>query len=360
MVKKMLHLKVFRLLLLAASLVSLTQQLRPAAFEEAKGAVLTRISKSNPGLAGYLGDLLDKEKQKDTYKAAVKNAEVHPMETTKPPTLFAIAPWNKELVWDQKREYILVTSVMSEWVALNIWKPLEGKQFVINTQADVRKRRDDMVQKYGKTPGLWDGYIEVWVAPAPLVYRFIQDYAGDIGLNKSALPSTDGDKSVFNAVFSRRLDQYLGLVPQEGRSQKYITEMWVRPRDLMRPCLDEEVVDDQCIMDPEREKLPAAFKDLTDYVRPSSREYKEWFDRRKQTMYGEFKGTENVFPWTRLGQTYDWGIKVPGGRLDTETHGQSEYVLKFLDKQPRSVIVRKVYTPLEYLQSVIPVSEPIK
>lgn len=120
----------------------------------------------------------------------------------------------------------------------------------------------------------------------------------------------------------RRLEQLLGLPPDDGRDR--FVEMWVRPIDLFRPCPDPEVSDRECELD-----FPlSAYSTLNPH-------YKTWFENLVSTMYGD-----GGYPWTRLGYTYDWGRRR--GNV-----GLSELIIR----KGSRVTVAAVYEDLDYCRS---------
>lgn len=82
--------------------------------------------------------------------------------------------------------------------------------------------------------------------------------------------------------------------------------MWVDPADLFRPSPDPEITDHESELE-----FPGSEKFLK-----VSQVHKEWFIEMKSQSY-----TENPYPWTRLGYTYDWG------NSNSEV-GLSEFVIK--------------------------------
>lgn len=101
-------------------------------------------------------------------------------------------------------------------------------------------------------------------------------------------------------LLTRRLEQWLGLPPGDGKTR--FVELWVDPTDLLRPCPDPEITDQECALEfPEGDALPL--------------EYRRWFEEQKASTYGP-----EGYPWTRLGYTYDWGSR-------TTIVGASEYLI---------------------------------
>lgn len=139
----------------------------------------------------------------------------------------------------------------------------------------------------------WDGYNdrvgspmtlnrEIWVTPVPQVRQFGE-----------ALDYTPANLTL-------RLEQYLGLPPDSGKTK--FVELWVQPRDLFRPCPDAEIDDTRCELQ---------FSDRT------SNRHQQWVLNLMMVSYQSDDG----YPWTRLGYTYDWGS------ADTEV-GASEFLVR--------------------------------
>jgi hypothetical protein len=145
---------------------------------------------------------------------------------------------------------------------------------------------------------------ETWVTVVPELHDFCKK-----------LHLTDEDLIL-------RLEQLHGLPSHNWRtadgseikSLTHIVEMWVRPDDLFRPCLDAQISDSEC------------FVKVTDssLVTP---EQQKWIDDQIEARFNreglktkDFLCRINGHPFTRLGYTYDWG------NPDTEI-GLSEFVL---------------------------------
>lgn len=119
---------------------------------------------------------------------------------------------------------------------------------------------------------------------------------------------------------SRRLEQVLGLPPDDGRDR--FVEIWAHPQDLLRPCPDPEISDHECELD-----FPvSAYSVLSPH-------YKTWFDNLMATTYGE-----GGYPWTRLGYTYDWGRR----------RGSEVGLSELLIRKGAQVTISKVHEDLLY------------
>lgn len=117
-----------------------------------------------------------------------------------------------------------------------------------------------------------------------------------------------------------RLRQLLGLPPSSAHHT--VAELWVRPGDLFRPSPDPEITDHEAELD---YPLPARSVHI-------SASHRRWMKRNSETSY-----TENGYPWTRLGYTYDWG------NPDSEV-GLAEFVVR----KGASVVVRSSWPTKDY------------
>ncbi|MDD3050895.1 MAG: hypothetical protein PHR06_07070 [Candidatus Cloacimonetes bacterium] len=117
-----------------------------------------------------------------------------------------------------------------------------------------------------------------------------------------------------------RLKQLLGLPPSSENN--YIVEMWINPENLRRPARDNEINDDTCQLE-----FPAN-ADTT---------WINWFNHLLDIQY-----SDNPYPWTQLGYTYDWG------NLESKV-GLSEYIIL----QNSEVRIENVYTVEDYFQQRI-------
>ena len=97
-----------------------------------------------------------------------------------------------------------------------------------------------------------------------------------------------------------RVEQMLGL-PDNG--YKYCVELWVKPADLFRPSPDSEADD--------------AVAQLI-YPSTATTDHKNWLNQHIYESYF----SDNPFPFTRLGYTYDWLGK------NNNVIGASEFVVK--------------------------------
>jgi hypothetical protein len=134
-------------------------------------------------------------------------------------------------------------------------------------------------------PGNWD--VVIWVTAAPQLQEFCSRLTGDANSK------------------IERLKEWLGLNPNSSYAR--VVEFWINPRDLARPCVDNEVTDTACRVD---DGKPIADPD-----------YAKWFTNNFRKSY-QIGGN----PWTRLGYTYDWATRE---RRSAEGHmGASEFIMR--------------------------------
>lgn len=118
---------------------------------------------------------------------------------------------------------------------------------------------------------------------------------------------------------AKRVKQLLGLHPMKDYDA--LVEMFVEPGDLFRPAADPQVTNhdsqlaykidkDDWIFPSDRNpflNLPPSRK-MVEKQNGSPATFKQWYVNRAQTIYGDADPTNpNLYPWTRLGCTYDWG-----------------------------------------------------
>lgn len=159
-----------------------------------------------------------------------------------------------------------------------------------------------------------------WVTAVPEIKKFAQEYL------KNPTPGVS---------LQQRIEQFLGLPP--GADERYFVEMWVRPQDLFRPCINPQIMSISCLPDPDRTTLTPEFQEIykkhdTDCNNLAScKAQQQWFDNLKKTQYSG----SLPFPWTRLGYTYDLGTPSSG-------KGATEFVIQ----QGVPVIIHRI-TPTD-------------
>jgi hypothetical protein len=182
---------------------------------------------------------------------------------------------NPRLIWNDDGHVLMVT-----------WK---GDCDSGNKSISCKKRGETYLVEKEK---------DLWVTAVPELKEFvlIQDYLVKQNKTGSNLPSG----------ISYRLKQYLGLKPNSNYTN--FVEIWVNPKDLIRPCLISKVQvnDPQCAKDTQH---------------PS----------------------KDGYPFTGLGYTYDWG------NSNTDI-GASEFIVR----KDAIVTIHDIKSTSEYLQGLIP------
>ncbi|MGF1936798.1 MAG: hypothetical protein RM347_020830 [Nostoc sp. ChiQUE02] len=152
---------------------------------------------------------------------------------------------------------------------------------------------------------------QTWLTAVPQVKEFCENCKG-IGIN---IPG--------NIMLALRLQQYLGLILNRNSNKTHFVEMWVKAEDLSRPCIDPEINDSTCNVLPI--PVPASYPVLNQIYSAS------------YTV-----GSQEHYPWTGLGYTYDWGNpKKP-------REGASEFLINGTKEKPIEVEVVSVTATKEY------------
>ncbi|MFH1254282.1 MAG: hypothetical protein V1646_02510 [bacterium] len=232
--------------------------------------------------------------------------------------LVSIVPWNDNLIWSENKTHILVISWIPAWLK-DKW-PEGWKRF---TDFEAKTA----THKFNDT-------FEVWVSVVPELKNKLEIFT----------PSAEYS-------YSDRVREILGLIPNiDYIDERIIVEIWIDPSDLFRPCLNSDVMSNSCLLDMPKETLPDKFHDKFKFV-AATKAHKEFYLSKKHSTYT----TDQPFPWTRLGYTYDWGKSA-----DKQHYGVSEFILKNCLKKPCAVFIRKIYTPEEYAKSKTIESESVK
>lgn len=117
-----------------------------------------------------------------------------------------------------------------------------------------------------------------------------------------------------------RIQQLLGLPPQQAAVDRFFVVLNVNTRDMFRPCANPSLQDAQC---------SASFPES------ASEAHKAWYAGQTALAYYE-KG----YPWTRLGYTYNWNAE------DSEV-GVSEFVIH----RGAKVSVESITPTVEYCRA---------
>ncbi|MCV6590594.1 MAG: hypothetical protein OIF57_16440 [Marinobacterium sp.] len=161
----------------------------------------------------------------ERFQAAVKDAETATADEIAR-NLAAISPLNKNLVWKQEQNSVLVLT----WTGWNGYDSEVGN--------DITLQR------------------EVWVTPVPYLQNFCRNH-----------------EQQGNAL-TLRLEQLLGLPP--GNNKSRFVEMWVHPNDLFRPSADPAITDNAAEL---------SFPIATGMT--ISQSHKDWINNLKNSSYGE-------------------------------------------------------------------------
>ncbi len=205
-----------------------------------------------------------REGVESAYRRAVRDAAVA-LESELAHDLIAVDPQNADLIWNQDKSRLLVVS----------WKSRESYEKYMKNQTHTSSSPD---------------YV-IWVTTAPQVQSFCRQYL-------------KADPKMDKAGLDLRLKQYLGL--SYAWQYDVFVEMWVKPTELFRPCVDPQIDDSRCNLH---------FGDSTPEVQGIA-DYPAFYHK---LYYSDFRFTPGV-PWTGLGYTYDWG--------NASNHrGASEFIL---------------------------------
>ncbi len=132
-----------------------------------------------------------------------------------------------------------------------------------------------------------------------------------------------------HAHMEKRLTQLLGLPPDT--SQRVFILFWVRPQDLIRPCLDPEIDDNTC--DYKISSTTTTLPDCDNLL---------WLTEFTRDQYID-SDLYQQYPFTQLGYTYDWK------RKNKQHVGLSEFVIG-KDKFAR---IAGIMTNEEYLKASV-------
>jgi hypothetical protein len=243
-------------------------------------------SEINPNVNDYL-----KENKPESYNALKKQLDTaiedakRPSEDKVVKNLWSLSKSNDQIKWREnngKIEYL-----MASWKYVN--NPTED--WKIGTRKNIEN--------------------QAWLTAVPQIKEFCENCKG-IGIN---IPG--------NIMLALRLQQYLGLILNKHSNKTHFVEMWVKAEDLSRPCIDPEINDSTCNVLPI--PVPASYLVLNKIYSAS---------------YAV--GSQENYPWTGLGYTYDWGNpKKP-------REGASEFLINGTKEKPIEVEVVSVTATKEY------------
>lgn len=117
-----------------------------------------------------------------------------------------------------------------------------------------------------------------------------------------------------------RIQQLLGLPPQQQARDRYFVILTVNTNDMFRPCANGSLLSEQC---------------EAEFPENATEEHKAWYAGQSANSYQ----TPNGYPWTRLGYTYNWNPEA-----------NEVGVFEFVIKKGASVNVVSVTPTKEYCQ----------
>lgn len=185
------------------------------------------------------------------------------------------------------------------------WKKINGEDYVLVVTWKAAK--DTVWYKNGADGFYNTGKYQLFVTVAPDLQAWYSSHKAE---------SRDLDL---------RLKQLLGLPPDV--TKECFVEFWVRPQDLIRPCIDAEVNDNACEYFNE-----SIFND------PEKAAQQAWLLKQARDSYRS-PVLYQQYPFTQLGYTYDWSPKSPNHV------GLSEFVIGANKK----IVIGKIYKTVEYL-----------
>lgn len=316
--------------------------------QESKGIVLGYLksdayrtaSKLEAAQIDDLNSIITKEYE--NYKESIEDATI--AELGEVHAIVKLVPWNyKETIWDVTGQYVLMLTWVPEWVAQKIHQPKLGKENQL-TKHNAQPITLDQTEL-----NLSRDLVEVWLSPVPQLLDFMVQYVKNAGLFKNLDPQV---QAMDTFKLNLRIVQYLGLLPDKPRlfDNRYFIEIWVKPEDLFRPCIDTEVSGEFASPDfTDDENLKAIPQAHRSAIKNMMKER----EQAKRFTVGSKINYENKFfeekinktydsepyPWTRLGYTYDWGTtKRPHV-------GASEFLLRPNAK----IIVRSIDNTRDYI-----------
>ncbi|HEY9752015.1 MAG TPA: hypothetical protein V6C46_03635 [Coleofasciculaceae cyanobacterium] len=200
---------------------------------------------------------------------------------------------------------ILIQVTLDNPLLKGSWNPDQTRLLVVSWKS---KRGSDLLQASNKSPEEKTERL-IWVTVAPQIKDFCQQFLKN-------------NPNATKEELELRLKQYLGLAPDW--QYDVFVEMWVSPKDLIRPCVNPQIDSQQCELAFDDKYTPkelpgitpgAAIKDYRSFYR------KLYFDSIRPSRFDPNNPNASVRqPFTGLGYTYDWG--------NPDHHrGASEFIL---------------------------------
>ena len=230
---------------------------------------------------------------KQLYQHALSDA-AHPSPARICKCLTMINKQNPDLVWNHFKDH---DGIESDFVLMASWKKAKDTVYYHN---DISSTTSDL--KYYATKSR-----PVFVTAFPDLQKW---YAGNMN----------------NKNLDKRLFQLLGLPPDTAK--RVFILFWVRPQDIIRPCVDTEITDNSCDY-----KISSSSSNQPDC------ENLVWLTQFVRDQYSD-SDPYKQYPFTQLGYTYDWSKK------NKQHVGLSEFVIG-KDKFPR---IAGIYSTEQFLK----------
>ncbi|MEO0626842.1 MAG: hypothetical protein AAFY91_07615 [Bacteroidota bacterium] len=202
----------------------------------------------------------------------------------------------KAQIWEISNELTIISRDNDQL----IWKEINGADYLLvsSWKTDTTYYVNDSETGFYNTQSY-----PIWVTVAPELQAVCQN-----------------NKFGRREGVDLRLKQLLGLPPNVEKN--YFVEFWVQPKDLFRPCPDNEITDSSCQIG-----FPVGTEE--DHI--------NWINNLRLSSYYQVDWDQN-YPWTQLGYTYDWNPR-------NKTHiGMSEFVIG----PDVNIIVHQVHTTAAY------------
>jgi hypothetical protein len=219
---------------------------------------------------------------------------------------------NPNLTWDNQGRVLVATFTRKDRFE-------EGEQIKSNNHSDP---------------------LIIWVTVVPKLKNFCTDYV-------------QANSEVNTRKLNERLEQLLGI--KSNSQNTHVAKIWVDPQYLKRPAIDPEIDDSIA-------ELPPPSHEICQDQNGDCDPYQKWLKKQLEEQEGNreyfqnlrnnptlvSQALPNLYPWTGLGYTYDWGI-YPKTPLQTDA-GLSEFII-FLppNTEPSvSIEVKGVFSTEEY------------
>lgn len=188
---------------------------------------------------------------------------------------------------------------------------------------------------------------DMWATAYPQVKNFCKNLSKNTGNNGFEYSwnhiSKLGKLSRDTSLKTLRILQYLGLPPVLPSKRTGVVSVWVDPADVFRPCLKPFINQTYCdttfvslSKSGWRLRIPGNYT-ARDFKQGGLLSHYQWFTEMatRSGIYRYLSGNlERIFPWTRLGFTFDYGgglSKDSGNNNSSEPNlavGATEFVIK--------------------------------